>query len=265
MSSGQPCRLASARASWSVGVGRSIIPASIAAIPDLTNPATRIAARCRGSSFHCIPWSPASPATNEPRARWQPRSTKRSIPTTPSVPPSPTTTAAGRWRSISASSPTRLRCAAWCGSPRATPRPRRCSSRRSPRPTGWGSLAALAPVRAGRSWSTAATTATTARRSRRNIHNGNRGRARLRHRPPRHRPRLLAGARRSGQAARFRNVLDIGTGSGVLAIAAAKLMRVPVTGSDIDWRAVEAARGNVRLNGVAPTSPPCTPPARGVR
>lgn len=51
---------------------------------------------------------------------------------------------------------------------------------------------------------------------------------------------------------RFRNVLDIGTGSGVLAIAAAKRLRVPVIGSDIDWRAVEAARANARLNGVAP-------------
>ena len=51
---------------------------------------------------------------------------------------------------------------------------------------------------------------------------------------------------------RFRKVLDVGTGSGVLAIAAAKRLRVPVTGSDIDWRAVAAARDNARLNGVAP-------------
>ena len=51
---------------------------------------------------------------------------------------------------------------------------------------------------------------------------------------------------------RFRNVLDIGTGSGVLAIAAAKRLHVPVTASDIDWLAVAAARGNARLNGVAP-------------
>jgi ribosomal protein L11 methyltransferase len=50
----------------------------------------------------------------------------------------------------------------------------------------------------------------------------------------------------------FRNVLDIGTGSGVLAIAAAKRLRVHVVGSDIDWRAVAAARDNARLNGVAP-------------
>jgi len=51
---------------------------------------------------------------------------------------------------------------------------------------------------------------------------------------------------------RFRNVLDIGTGSGVLAIAAAKRLRCPVIGSDIDVRAVAAARNNARLNGVAP-------------
>ncbi len=51
---------------------------------------------------------------------------------------------------------------------------------------------------------------------------------------------------------RFRNVLDIGTGSGVLAIAAAKRLRAKVVGSDIDWRAVAAARDNARLNGVAP-------------
>ena len=48
------------------------------------------------------------------------------------------------------------------------------------------------------------------------------------------------------------NALDIGTGSGVLAIAAAKRLHVPVTASDIDWQAVAAARGNARLNSVAP-------------
>ena len=43
-------------------------------------------------------------------------------------------------------------------------------------------------------------------------------------------------------------VLDLGTGSGVLAIAAAKMLRARVTASDIDRVAVEAARGNTRLN-----------------
>lgn len=45
-----------------------------------------------------------------------------------------------------------------------------------------------------------------------------------------------------------RRVLDIGTGSGVLAIAAAKLLRARVTASDIDRIAVEAARVNARRN-----------------
>ncbi len=43
-------------------------------------------------------------------------------------------------------------------------------------------------------------------------------------------------------------VLDLGTGSGVLAIAAATLWRRRVVASDIDRVAVEAARGNARLN-----------------
>ncbi|HEY7247561.1 MAG TPA: 50S ribosomal protein L11 methyltransferase [Xanthobacteraceae bacterium] len=46
-------------------------------------------------------------------------------------------------------------------------------------------------------------------------------------------------------------VLDIGTGSGVLAIAAAKAMRVPVLASDIDARAAAVAREHARVNGVA--------------
>ena len=51
---------------------------------------------------------------------------------------------------------------------------------------------------------------------------------------------------------RFRRPLDLGCGSGILAIAAAKLWRVPVLASDIDSRAVAVARANARLNGVAP-------------
>ena len=47
-------------------------------------------------------------------------------------------------------------------------------------------------------------------------------------------------------------VLDIGTGTGVLAIAAAKALRAPVLASDIDAEAVRIARDNARLNGVAP-------------
>jgi ribosomal protein L11 methyltransferase len=49
---------------------------------------------------------------------------------------------------------------------------------------------------------------------------------------------------------RPRSVLDLGTGTGVLAIACAKLMRVRVLASDIDPRAVAVARANARLNGV---------------
>jgi len=46
-------------------------------------------------------------------------------------------------------------------------------------------------------------------------------------------------------------VLDLGTGSGVLAIAAAKILRTRVIASDIDPVAVEAARANARLNRAA--------------
>ena len=43
-------------------------------------------------------------------------------------------------------------------------------------------------------------------------------------------------------------VLDVGTGSGVLAIAAARALRTPVLASDIDIRAVKIARENARRN-----------------
>lgn len=51
---------------------------------------------------------------------------------------------------------------------------------------------------------------------------------------------------------RMRRVLDIGTGAGVLAIAAAKILRARVIASDIDPVAVAAARGNAQRNRVAP-------------
>lgn len=47
-------------------------------------------------------------------------------------------------------------------------------------------------------------------------------------------------------------MLDIGTGSGVLAIAAAKLLRARVTASDLDPVAVATARANARLNRARP-------------
>jgi ribosomal protein L11 methyltransferase len=49
-----------------------------------------------------------------------------------------------------------------------------------------------------------------------------------------------------------RRVLDIGTGSGVLAIAAARRLRRKVLASDIDQQAVIAARDNARRNRAAP-------------
>jgi ribosomal protein L11 methyltransferase len=45
-----------------------------------------------------------------------------------------------------------------------------------------------------------------------------------------------------------RRILDVGTGSGVLAIAAAKACRRPALASDIDPHAVAAARQNARAN-----------------
>lgn len=52
-------------------------------------------------------------------------------------------------------------------------------------------------------------------------------------------------------ARRPRHVLDLGTGSGILAIAAAKLLRRPVLATDIEPWSVRTARDNARLNGVA--------------
>lgn len=55
---------------------------------------------------------------------------------------------------------------------------------------------------------------------------------------------------RGGKAAP--RVLDLGTGSGVLAIAAARALRRRVLAIDIDAAAVRVARANARLNGVGP-------------
>jgi ribosomal protein L11 methyltransferase len=51
---------------------------------------------------------------------------------------------------------------------------------------------------------------------------------------------------------RFENVLDLGCGTGLLAIGAAKLWRKPVLASDIDIVAVEVTRENAAANGEAP-------------
>ena len=47
-------------------------------------------------------------------------------------------------------------------------------------------------------------------------------------------------------------VFDVGTGTGILAIAAARLLHARITASDIDARAIETARGNTRINRAAP-------------
>jgi ribosomal protein L11 methyltransferase len=52
------------------------------------------------------------------------------------------------------------------------------------------------------------------------------------------------------ETSRPRRILDVGTGSGVLAIAAARALRQRVLASDIDAVAVKTARENARLNRV---------------
>jgi len=56
----------------------------------------------------------------------------------------------------------------------------------------------------------------------------------------------------SGSLGLPRRAMDIGTGSGVLAIALAKACHIPVLATDIDPVAVRVAQENCRLNGVAP-------------
>jgi ribosomal protein L11 methyltransferase len=59
----------------------------------------------------------------------------------------------------------------------------------------------------------------------------------------------LAGGARSRRR-RARPVVDLGCGSGVLAIAAAKLGFAPVAAVDVDLAALEATERNARANGV---------------
>ena len=52
--------------------------------------------------------------------------------------------------------------------------------------------------------------------------------------------------------ARYTNILDVGTGTGVLAMAATRLTKAPVLATDIDPVSVEITRENTKLNGLAP-------------
>ena len=54
------------------------------------------------------------------------------------------------------------------------------------------------------------------------------------------------------KADRPRRVLDLGTGTGVLAIAAAKALHIRVLASDIDALSVKVAAENARANGIGP-------------
>jgi ribosomal protein L11 methyltransferase len=60
--------------------------------------------------------------------------------------------------------------------------------------------------------------------------------------------RQLVASRRPGKA---QSCLDIGTGSGLLAIAAAKLGYAPVDAFDFDPQAISVARANARRNRVS--------------
>ena len=192
--------------------------------------------------------SPASFAISQPPANWPPFWGKAWR--TPFAPPSRTIAANGRWRSISPEPPDeaalRKLVALAAGEAAAA-----ALTLETVTETDWvaQSLAGLKPVRAGRF-----------------IVHGAHDRARVR-------PNdigieieaaLAFGTGHHGttrgcllalddlaKRRRARKVLDLGTGSGVLAIAAAKRLRARSIASDIDRVAVEAARGNARLNRAA--------------
>ena len=59
---------------------------------------------------------------------------------------------------------------------------------------------------------------------------------------------VIPGRRQAASPDKRASILDIGTGSGVLAIAAARALRSRVLASDIDATAVRIARSNIRRN-----------------
>ncbi|HEX8416366.1 MAG TPA: 50S ribosomal protein L11 methyltransferase, partial [Methylobacterium sp.] len=61
--------------------------------------------------------------------------------------------------------------------------------------------------------------------------------------------RALADVMKRGRPA---HVLDVGTGTGILAFAAARALRRTVIAGDLDPEAVSTAKGNARLNGLGP-------------
>jgi ribosomal protein L11 methyltransferase len=61
---------------------------------------------------------------------------------------------------------------------------------------------------------------------------------------------LIAIDKLARQGRRFRQVLDLGCGSGILALAAAKLWKPAVLAADSDKEAVRVARLNLAINGV---------------
>lgn len=62
----------------------------------------------------------------------------------------------------------------------------------------------------------------------------------------------LRALERIAKARKPLRILDLGTGSGVLGIAGAKLWKKPIRATDIDARAVRVAAANAAQNGVAP-------------
>jgi len=61
----------------------------------------------------------------------------------------------------------------------------------------------------------------------------------------------LSAIEKLGRKHQFKRPLDVGSGSGILAIAMAKLWRIQILGTDIDPVAVRVAKRNAQLNRVA--------------